>query len=75
MNGKRSPVWRRSVQRTVHLIPAFILGAFVYAPFRSEPLFILLVQLFFFPLLVISGLLMWKGGKLRQWLRTRGAPQ
>jgi hypothetical protein len=55
----------------VHLLPAVVLGTFVYAPFRSEPLFLLLVQAVFFPALVVSGLLMWKGGQLRRWLRER----
>ena len=71
MTGKKSLVWRRSVQRVVHLIPAVVLGIFVYAPFRSNSLFLLLVQVIFFPALAVSGLLMWKGGRIRRRLGTR----
>jgi hypothetical protein len=73
MSGQPSPVWRRSVQRAVHLLPAIVLGTFVYAPVRSDPLFVLFVQVVVFPALVASGLLLWQGGRLRRWLRARRA--
>lgn len=71
MIGKKSLVWQRSAQRVVHLIPAVVLGIFVYAPFRTDPLFLLLVQVIFFPALAVSGLLMWKGERIRRRLGTR----
>jgi hypothetical protein len=52
-------------------VGAVALGLFVYAPVRSDPLVALLVQAVVFPALVVSGLLMWKGGRLRRWLRAR----
>lgn len=70
MSGGSLP-WRRSVQRAVHLAGAVALGVFVYAPVGSTPLAVLLVQAVVFPALAVSGLLMWKGGRLRRWLGPR----
>jgi hypothetical protein len=69
--SRRSPAWRRSVQRAVHLLFAVALGAFVYSPLRTDATFVLLVQALFFPALVATGLLMWKGGLLRRRLSDR----
>lgn len=70
MSGRRQLWWRRSIQRLIHFVPAIVLGVFVYAPVRSTPVFVLLVQVVAFPALVISGLLMWKGGRLRRRIET-----
>lgn len=67
----RSPLWRRSTHRTAHLLLAVALGAFVYSPLRTVPEAVLLVQTVLFPALALSGLLLWKGGRLRRWLRDR----
>jgi hypothetical protein len=64
-------VWRRSTHRLVHLLLAAVLGAFVYSPFTADPTFRLVVQVIAVPVLVVSGLRLWRGPALRRWLRTR----
>jgi len=63
--------WRRSTHRLAHLLLAVALGAFVYSPLRTEPLAVLAVQAVLFPLLALSGLVMWKGPALRRRYRKR----
>lgn len=57
----------RSVQRAVHLIAAGALGAYVYSPLAAEPGFVALVKLAVFPVLTVSGLLLWQYPRLRRW--------
>lgn len=64
-------LWRRSTQRWVHLLLAVALGVFVYSPLRTAPRAVLAVQAVCFPLLALSGVLMWKGAALRRRLRKR----
>ncbi|WP_318567822.1 hypothetical protein [Salinigranum marinum] len=66
-----SPLWRRGTQRFAHLALAVAIGAFVYSPLRTVPEAVLVVQVLVFPLLVVSGLLMWRGARLRRWRRAR----
>jgi hypothetical protein len=62
-------LWRRSTQRILHLLLAVGLGTFVYSPLRTMEAAVLVVQALLFPLLLVSGLVMWKGPQLRQWLQ------
>ena len=66
-----SVLWRRSTHRLVHLLLAAGLGVFVYSLLRIDPTTVLAVQVVVFPLLVVSGLLLWNGRKLRRWLGER----
>ena len=67
----RSLPWRRSAQRAGHLLLAVALGAFVYSPLRTVPEAVFAVQFVLFPLLALSGLLLWQGSRLRRWYRAR----
>lgn len=58
----------RRVLRWVHLTSAVLVGTFVYAPWTDVAWFALLVQVFAFPLLVGTGLLMWQAGRIRRRL-------
>ncbi|WP_254272695.1 hypothetical protein [Haloarcula marina] len=75
-DGRRSLVtasfpWRRSTHRAAHLLLALALGAFLYSPLRTVPTAVLAVQAVGFPLLALSGLLLWRGPRLRRWYRDR----
>ncbi|MDS0282506.1 hypothetical protein [Haloarcula onubensis] len=61
-----SRLWRRSTHRAIHLLLAVAAGAFVYSPLRTEPAAVLAVQAVLFPLLALSGVLLWKGAALRR---------
>jgi hypothetical protein len=66
-----TPLWRRSTHRLAHLLLAGALGSFVYSPLRTMPEAILVVQTVLFPLLALSGLLLWKGPQLRRMAQRR----
>jgi hypothetical protein len=62
-----SGVWSRSGQRLGHVALATVLGAYLYSPFGEAPAVELAMQAVVFPALVLSGLLMWKGHRVRRW--------
>ena len=65
-------LWRRSTHRLAHLVLAVALGAFVYSPLRTDPRAVLAAQVALFPLLALSGVLLWKGPALRRRVGDRG---
>jgi hypothetical protein len=58
----------RRVLRWVHLVPAVLVGTFVYAPWTDVSWFALLIQALAFPLLAGTGLLMWQARRIRRRL-------
>ena len=60
----RSVIWRRSTHRLVHLLLAVGLGVFVYSPLRTVPEAVFVLQAMLFPLLALSGVLLWRGPRL-----------
>ena len=69
----RGVLWSRSIQRVVHLLFAVVLGAYVYSPLSDLGSVELFVQAVVFPGLVLSGVVLWKGGRLRRWYRDQQA--
>jgi hypothetical protein len=60
--------WRRRYQRSVHLVLASWLGVVLYSPLGEDARVLLATRVVAFPLLVVSGLLLWKGPALRRRL-------
>jgi hypothetical protein len=58
----------RTRQRLTHLVLATALGVYLYSPLGDVAVVELAVQLLVFPALALSGLLLWKGHRLRGWL-------
>lgn len=56
----------RSTHRLVHLLLAVALGTYLYSPLADVRLAELAVRFAVFPALVVSGLLMWQGARLRR---------
>lgn len=56
----------RWVFRWLHLIFAIPIAGYVYSPFENLPSYAPLVRFFFLPVLVLTGLWMWKGHVLRR---------
>lgn len=56
----------RSIVRSIHLILAISIVGYIYSPFDQIPNYAPLVRFVFFPLLVVSGLWMWKGHVVRR---------
>jgi hypothetical protein len=59
-------VWSRSRQRLAHLVLATALGGYLYSPLVDVAAVELAVQVLVFPTLALSGLLMWKGHRIRR---------
>jgi hypothetical protein len=58
-------VWSRSRQRLAHVVLATALGVYLYSPLGDVAAVEIAVQVLVFPALALSGLLMWKGHRLR----------
>jgi thiosulfate reductase cytochrome b subunit len=52
---------KRSILRWIHLIFAIPILGYVYSPFENIPQYAGPTRYVFFPLLVLTGLWMWKG--------------
>ena len=57
---------QRSVFRWIHIIFAIPIIGYVYSPFEQIPNYAHAVRLFFVPVIVVSGLWMWKGSFVRR---------
>ena len=71
-----SRTWSRSLHRAIHLVFALVLGVSIYSPLSDLDGVVLLVQAVVFPGLTLSGILLWKGHRVRQWYRNhRTSPE
>lgn len=57
---------KRSVVRWIHLLLGIPILGYVYSPFEEIPNYAPAVRFVFVPILVLSGLWMWKGHVVRQ---------
>ena len=57
--------WGRTILRTIHLILAIPIIGYIYSPFELIPSYAFPTRFIFLPLMVLTGLYMWKG----HWLR------
>jgi len=64
-------VTQRSVLRLIHLIFAIPIAGYVYSPFDQIPNYAPAVRFFFLPVIVASGLWMWKGHVLLRLVSKR----
>jgi hypothetical protein len=54
------------ILRWLHIIVAIPIYGYIYSPFDKLPLYAPPTRFVFFPFMVVSGLLMWKGHVLRR---------
>ena len=57
---------KRSIFRWIHLIFAIPIIGYIYSPFKELPNYAPVVRYVAFPVIAVSGLLMWKGHLLRR---------
>ena len=57
---------QRTVLRWIHLIVAIPILGYIYSPFDKLPDYAPLTRFVFFPLMVLTGLWMWKGHLVRR---------
>jgi thiosulfate reductase cytochrome b subunit len=64
---------QRSIFRWIHLIFAIPIFGYIYSPFDKLPGYAPPTRFVFFPLMVLSGLWMWKGHVVRRLFSRRAA--
>lgn len=57
---------KRSIFRWIHLVFAIPIIGYIYSPFENIPQYAPLTRFFFVPVMVLSGLWMWKGHVVRR---------
>jgi hypothetical protein len=62
---------RRAVVRWIHIVFAIPIVGYIYSPFAVLPDYAPLTRYFFLPSMLLSGLWMWKGHSLRQFIANR----
>jgi thiosulfate reductase cytochrome b subunit len=63
----------RTVFRWIHLVVAIPIIGYIYSPFEKIPQYAPATRFVFFPIMVLSGLWMWKGHVVRRLLARRPA--
>ena len=64
---------QRWIIRSIHLILAIPIVGYIYSPFDRLPDYAPATRFVFVPVLVLSGLWMWKGHVVRQFFSKRSA--
>ena len=65
---------KRSIARWIHIILGIPILGYIYSPFDQIPNYVAATRFVFVPVLVLSGLWMWKGHVVRR-LFSKGSPQ
>jgi hypothetical protein len=65
----------RSIFRWIHLVFSIPILGYIYSPFEKLPDYAPLTRYVFIPVMVVSGLWMWKGHALRRLISRRSAQQ
>jgi len=61
----------RSVFRWIHIVLAIPILGYIYSPFDKLPSYAFRTRFIFVPIMVLSGLWMWKGHVIRRLLSRR----
>ena len=66
---------KRSIVRWMHIVFAIPIIGYIYSPFDQIPNYARPTRFFFVPVMVLSGLWMWKGHVVRRLFSKRSAQQ
>jgi hypothetical protein len=61
----------RSIFRWIHIVFSIPILGYIYSPFEEIPKYAAQVRFVFVPVMILSGLWMWKGHLLRRFLSRR----
>ena len=64
---------QRSIVRWIHIILAIPIAGYVYSPFEELPNYAPVVRFVAIPVIIVTGLWMWKGHLLRRLFSKRSA--
>lgn len=65
----------RSILRWIHIVVAIPIYGYIYSPFDKLPQYAAPARFVFFPIMVLTGLLLWKGHLLRRLTAGRPAAE
>jgi len=66
---------KRSIFRWIHIVVAIPIVGYIYSPFDKLPDYAPATRFVFLPLMILSGLWMWKGHVVRRLFSKRSLPQ
>ena len=66
---------KRWIVRIIHIVFSIPIIGYIYSPFEQIPNYAPATRYVFVPILVLSGLWMWKGHVLRRLISKRSAQQ
>ena len=66
---------KRSLVRWIHIVFSIPILGYIYGPFEEIPKYAFRVRFVFVPVILLSGLWMWKGHVLRRLIAKRPAKQ
>lgn len=61
----------RTLLRWIHILASVMLGTFIYSPWRTHQTVLFAMSLLIFPTLSLTGLWMWQGHRIKQWLKPK----
>lgn len=64
---------KRSIVRCIHLILSIPILGYIYSPFDKIPLYAFRTRFVFVPVMILSGMWMWKGHLVRRLFSKRPA--
>ncbi|QDV17692.1 hypothetical protein Pan153_23460 [Gimesia panareensis] len=65
---------RRSILRWIHILLSFPVIGYIYSPFEEIPRTAPVVRYLFLPVLILTGLWLWKGPAVRRLVSRKAAP-
>jgi hypothetical protein len=65
----------RTISRWIHIVFAIPILGYIYSPFDKLPSYAFKTRFVFVPVMVLSGLWMWKGHVVRRLIWKRGTRQ
>jgi len=65
----------RKLIRWFHIIASIPIVGYIYGPVKEIPRAVSAIQWVIFPLIVLSGLWLWKGHVIKKWFRKKDAHQ
>jgi hypothetical protein len=66
---------KRSIVRWIHIVFSIPILGYIYSPFEKLPGYARPTRFFFLPVMVLSGLWMWKGYLVRRLFSRRPDPR
>jgi len=66
---------QRSISRWIHIVFSIPILGYIYSPFQALPQYADKVRFFIVPVMLLSGLWMWKGYLVRRLIWKRSAQQ